>query len=167
MKKSIVAGSVGLGLLALAGSASALTFNEAQGISFEQALEVTPTVGNRLLFSVSGMTSQFDSLSFSFLSPSGGPSVTATSSRDPSVLLAAFNDARNGAYNLGAGTTYQVKVSGSTRAAIPGGEATVSITALNAVVTMVPEPETYAMLLAGLGLIGGIVRRRIRGGNQG
>ena len=167
MKKSLVAGSVGLGLLALAGSASALTFNEAQGMSFEQALEVTPTVDNRLLFSVSGMISQFDSLSFSFLSPSGGPSVTATSSLDPSVLLAAFNDARNTGYNLGAGTTYQVKVSGSTRAVIPGGEGTVSITALNAVVTMVPEPEIYAMLLAGLGLIGGIARRRIRSRKQG
>jgi hypothetical protein len=30
----------------------------------------------------------------------------------------------------------------------------------NVVVTSVPEPETYAMLLAGLGLMGGIVRRR-------
>jgi hypothetical protein len=30
----------------------------------------------------------------------------------------------------------------------------------NVVVTAVPEPETYAMLLAGLGLIGTIVRRR-------
>ena len=27
-------------------------------------------------------------------------------------------------------------------------------------VTAVPEPETYAMLLAGLGLMGGIARRR-------
>jgi hypothetical protein len=26
--------------------------------------------------------------------------------------------------------------------------------------TAVPEPETYAMLLAGLGLIGSIIRRR-------
>lgn len=29
-------------------------------------------------------------------------------------------------------------------------------------VTMVPEPETYAMMLAGLGLIGGMVRRRAK-----
>jgi hypothetical protein len=27
-------------------------------------------------------------------------------------------------------------------------------------VTAVPEPETYALMLAGLGLIGGIARRR-------
>lgn len=28
------------------------------------------------------------------------------------------------------------------------------------IVTVVPEPETYAMLLAGLGVIGGVIRRR-------
>lgn len=35
-----------------------------------------------------------------------------------------------------------------------------SLNSLQATVTAVPEPETYAMLLAGLGLVGGIARRR-------
>lgn len=30
-------------------------------------------------------------------------------------------------------------------------------------VTAVPEPEGYALMLAGLGLVGGVVRRRKRG----
>ena len=44
---------------------------------------------------------------------------------------------------------------------IPGGQGTVSITSLNAVVTRVSKPETYALFLAGLGLIGTIARRRM------
>lgn len=163
MKKTIVSASLGLGLLALAGSANALSFNEAQGISFEQFLNVKPTIDNRLVFSISGSTSQFDSLSFTFASVAG-LSVTATTTLNPSVWLAAFNDARNGAHSLSAGTDYLVKVAGHTRASIPGGEGTVAISALNAVVTLVPEPETYAMMLAGLGMIGAVARRRIKAG---
>lgn len=34
-------------------------------------------------------------------------------------------------------------------------------------VTPVPEPETYALLLAGLGMVGMTVRRRARGRNAG
>jgi hypothetical protein len=36
----------------------------------------------------------------------------------------------------------------------------VQVTGMNVVTGMVPEPETYAMLLAGLGLVGFIARRR-------
>jgi hypothetical protein len=34
------------------------------------------------------------------------------------------------------------------------------VTKVSATVAAVPEPETYAMLLAGLGLIGAAVKRR-------
>lgn len=159
MKKTLVAGSVGLALLALAGSANALTFNEAQGQSFAQLFAVTPSATDRLVFSVSGMTSQLDSLSFSFLS---GPSVTASHPvGQPTVWLAAFNDIRNTGFSLAGGTPYQVTISGHTAASIPGGEAAVSVNILNGIISSVPEPEGYAMLLAGLGLLGMIGRRGI------
>ena len=58
------------------------------------------------------------------------------------------------------GTPYLLKISGDTRRSITGGEGTVTFTSLNAVVSSVPEPESYAMLLAGLGLVGTVVRRR-------
>jgi hypothetical protein len=51
--------------------------------------------------------------------------------------------------SLTAGTQYWVNVKGSATAA-----------AYSVTLAPVPEPETYAMLLAGLGLIGTIARRR-------
>jgi hypothetical protein len=36
----------------------------------------------------------------------------------------------------------------------------VSINAINGTVSPVPEPESFAMLVAGLGLMGAIARRR-------
>jgi len=159
MKKTLSISVIALGLMGMASAANALSFNEAQGTTFEQFLDVTPTIDNRLLLSVSGLNSQFDSLSFAFTGVPG-LSVTATNALNPSVKLAAFNDIRNNGFTLLAGTTYQVKISGQTNTSIPGGEGTVSISALNAVVALVPEPETYAMFLAGLGLIGGMARRR-------
>jgi hypothetical protein len=48
---------------------------------------------------------------------------------------------------------YQLKVSGTT----VGGQASYGG---NIVATPVPEPETYAMLLAGLGVVGFLARRR-------
>ncbi len=155
MKNSIAVSCMGL-LLLVAGTANALTFNEVQGTSFERILSVTPTANNKMLFSVSGLGTQFSDLSFSFTGT--GLSVAATSSTG-NAILGAFNDSRNSGYTFTGGTTYQVKVSGHTTANIPGGSGTVSVTAMNAIMTAVPEPESYAMLLAGLGLIGTVVRR--------
>ncbi len=159
MKKIIAAIAISLGGLTLAGSANALSFDEAQGTTFQQYLEITPTQTNRLVFSISAFNSQFTALSFDFITVPG-LSANATNTLNPSVKLAAFNDIRNNGFSLDGGATYLVKVSGQTAPTIPGGYGTVSITALNAVVAMVPEPETYAMFLAGLGLIGGMAKRR-------
>lgn len=157
MKNSIAVSCMGL-LLLVAGTANALTFNEVQGTSFERILSVTPTTTNKMLFSVSGLGTQFSDLSFSFTGTGLSVAATATPSTG-NALSGAFNDSRNSGYTFTGGTTYQVKVSGHTTANIPGGSGTVSVTAMNAIMTAVPEPESYAMLLAGLGLIGTVVRR--------
>jgi len=161
MRKNIIAGSIGLGLLALSSVANAnsLTFNEMQGSSFEQWLTVTQSVDNKTIFQVSGLDAQFDSLSFSFVDVVG---LTKVATVFGGVRSATSNDFLNNTYSLMSGTPYQVKISGHTRTDLVGGEGTVSVNALNAVVTMVPEPESYAMLLAGLGLLGVIARRRAR-----
>lgn len=156
--------------LALAGSAHALTFNEVQNTHFTEYFSVTPTGTDKLLLSVSGLTSQFTGLSFDFVSLAGleqSISILPTAANVPAQISVSFSDIRNkfgtgatAAYSLLGGTPYLLKISGDTRSSINGGQATVTFTSLNAVVTSVPEPESYAMLLAGLGLVGTVVRRR-------
>jgi hypothetical protein len=69
---------------------------------------------------------------------------------DPSAVGFSF-------HNVAAGN-YLVKASGflSGPAVVPG----LAVVGINYAVTPVPEPESYAMILAGLGLMGGIARRR-------
>jgi len=78
------------------------------------------------------------------------------------LLLGGSSQSNNGvtvATQILAGSTtlpagfYQLKVSGTAVGATAsyGG---------NIVATPVPEPETYAMLLAGLGVVGFLARRR-------
>lgn len=69
---------------------------------------------------------------------------------DPSTVGFSF-------HNVAAGD-YLVKASGflSGPAVVPG----LAVVGINYAVTPVPEPESYAMILAGLGLMGGIARRR-------
>lgn len=164
MKKTIATAVLGISALGLVGSANALSFNEAQGSSFEQYLTVTPTLNDHLLFAVSALNSQFESLSFQFLA-FAGLHEQATNAMIPTVKIAIFDDNANGSFNLVTGTPYTVKIWGQTSASILGGHGTFSITALNATVASaavaaVPEPETYAMFLAGLGVVGAIARRR-------
>ncbi|PXW87823.1 putative secreted protein with PEP-CTERM sorting signal [Nitrosomonas sp. Nm84] len=73
-----------------------------------------------------------------------------------STLYATFagNNATNLIGNLAAGQ-YHLDISGNLGSSAHVGQYQVALQALP-----VPEPETYAMLLAGLGLIGFSVRRR-------
>ena len=73
-------------------------------------------------------------------------------------------------YNIGSGTTfslaptvgltsYSIHVTGQ-RSLWSNGGLGIEFNGSTVAVTSVPEPETYAMLLAGLGVIGAIARRR-------
>jgi hypothetical protein len=159
--------------LAMAGSAHAFTFNEGQNQHFTQYFTVTPDAADKLTLSVSGLTSQFSSLKFEFVGVSGLAVVADAPPVGQTSLKASFSDIRNKfAYTASpTGRTadavfqlqhqsYLLKVEGDTLASISGGQGTVSLTSLNATVTPVPEPESYAMFLAGLGIMGAVVRRR-------
>ena len=142
--------------MVLAGSAHATTFQEAQNTSFTKQYIVTPNASNVLIFSLSGLTSSFADLSFSFVDV---PNLSVNATVTGNNLVASFSDPRNKNFLL-SNIGYKVTISGDTKAIIDGGQATVGFTALNATVAAVPEPESYAMLLAGLGLMGAIARRR-------
>lgn len=155
MKKTIRFSLVAASL-AIAGSANALDFQTVAGTPFTSYFSLTPSANNTLVISVSGLDAQYSALSFEILS--GGPSVVAgvvSGSRS-----ATFNDVRNKSYSLVGGLTYMLKIDGITRTVPPGTFGIVSISATNGTVTPVSEPENYAMLLAGLGMMGAIARRR-------
>lgn len=156
--KKIVQLTLAVAAVVAAQAASALDFQTAAGSSFTEYFTLTPTTTNTLAFSVSGLAVQYDSLSFELLG--AVPTINATLKNGN--LVGAFNDTRNASYVLNGGTPYTLKVTGTTKAAIPGVFGIVAINTLNGSVTPVPEPESYAMLLAGLGLVGTIARRRMK-----
>ena len=156
MKKIV---HVSMAALALAGAvgAHAESFEVAANTAFTQYFTLTPTEDNKTVLVVSGLVPQFSSLSFELLS---GPTVVA--SVNAGSLVAGFNDGKNNSFSLVAGTNYTLKITGQTRSHPPGGYGLVSVTAIKGTVSPVPEPESYAMFLAGLGLMGAIARRRSR-----
>jgi hypothetical protein len=162
MNMRIFAGALGLGMFAMVGTANAISFTEAQNTTFEQYVSVTPNSNNSVVFSVSGLGSQFDGLSFSFVDVPGLSKVATQFVGDSAIVKASFNDVRSGAFSLAGNTAYLVKISGHTRATILGGVGNFSVDVINGAAVPVPEPESYAMLLAGLGLMGGIARRRMK-----
>lgn len=93
----------------------------------------------------------------------GGPTPDATVTGDLDSSLTGFSFQNIGprnaqAYYFGENTHYFVKVGGylSGASALPG----VALIGINYTITPVPEPESFAMLLAGLGLLGTLTLRR-------
>jgi hypothetical protein len=155
MKKSIQLSLVSLALLAGTAAQAATTgsasFSEVANQNFTKHFTVTPTVTNLLTLKVSSGSAQLVGLTFSIL---GGPTVAATLTGGNWV--AAFSDLGNNAYSFAAGSPLAVTVTGHT-----GNNAVISLSTRNGtIVSSVPEPETFAMLLAGLGLMGAIAARR-------
>ncbi len=156
--KKIAQLTLAAGALVAAQAASALDFQTAAGSTFTEYFTLTPANTNSLAFSVSGLASQYSALTFEILSvlPTINAAVKGSS------LVGAFNDVRNNSYALTGGMPYTLKVTGVTKSTLPGVFGIVSITTVNGTVSPVPEPESYALLLAGLGLVGTIARRRMK-----
>jgi hypothetical protein len=143
-------------VVAASAQATGPNFQTASGTDFTNTFFYTPATTNAGALVFSGLTSQYSALTFQI---EGGPSSTDYALNGN--LLAFFNDPKNLDFNLIGGTTYTVVVDGTTKANLPGGYGLVSITTYGGgTITPVPEPASYAMILAGLGLMAAIARRR-------
>lgn len=152
--------------LVAAASAHALTFETLADSRFVSYFSLTLSEDNRLGLTLFGSAAKYEELSFEILS--GGPKVVASVTSSGALRLAGFNDEADDNFLLTSGTPYQLKVEGLTK----GGAGSVTVSArygslspvqqqpLPAITTTVPEPESFAMMLAGLGLMGVIARRR-------
>ena len=155
------------------------------GDDFTAAVSITAKSGYQISGIVTGATGNLSAISGSAAASEASASVyagsswltnagylNATSAGEASAFanggtsdVHAYSTTDRGMLSFAAGTTYAESyyyLSGGTKASLLGSSASASQdTASFAVsVTAVPEPETYAMLLAGLGLVGAVSRRR-------
>ena len=143
-------------ILAISSFAQAATFQSfatVAGQPFSQQFTVTPTTTNKLLLTAGGLDTFIGSLKFTI---NGGAAIAA---KDKSgSWVATFNDPLNGAFSYAGGAALSVLVSGTTKW---GHNGLITVSTNNTgTISPVPEPESFAMLLAGLGLMGAIAARR-------
>jgi len=106
------------------------------------------------------LNSQVDNLSINVYTLAGASLTGAIAGKNKADnLVAGFKDSSNQDVDLAGATAYKVVVSGL--AINDNAKFTLRATFAQSV-SAVPEPATYAMLLAGLGLIAGIARRKAR-----
>jgi hypothetical protein len=95
--------------------------------------------------------------------PLGYGSVFATAYGVAGNILGLTSDTDNKVFGV-SGPVLQFNIAGIHSVVISGNNGTVGFDNLEyGVLTAVPEPETYAMMLAGLGLVGALARRRKAG----
>lgn len=159
MKKIIQTIAATAVLAAAANSHAASTsasFEEATNGAFAESFVVTPTTTNALVLRVTGMASQFSALAASLWSGAAQiASFTSVNAGGNRTIL--VSDAANSAFSLLAGQAYTFKVTGISTA-LPN-TAKGAVVAFNGTVSAVPEPESFALLLAGLGLVGVAAKR--------
>jgi len=173
LSKVAAAGLLGLGLLTGAHAAKpvnavktnldsivAETGKFTQVFEFDTAANYNPSAGS--IF-VNGSGSLFSELKIEILPELGNNSLFGQilGSSNPGVVKATFADNAFSA-NLLAGSTYRLLVSGVSSA--PNASYAIQGLFVSRIeqIPAVPEPASYAMLLAGLGVIGSIALRRSR-----
>ncbi|SHM33097.1 PEP-CTERM protein-sorting domain-containing protein [Duganella sacchari] len=149
-----------------------------ENLSTSSASDITAKAGAVLTFTLTGVTQTlnqsatkvFNMTAFDTVSDFAGTSGAVYSFNAPLTSSASYSTAPvlslfTGTGNLHAGLAGAPTIAFSDTA---GNTRTVPTAAFNGyakvtynyVTTAVPEPETYAMLLAGLGLVGVVARRR-------
>ena len=163
MYKSLVKkAALALTLVASAAVAQAATFNiGALGNTYQNTVEVSGTFDDLYTFT---LPSQFTGVTGGYLAVdyagTGLNTILAFGQGTPGGGLATgliLNESLDGfavasyqsTFNLTPGGTYWFQLAGN------GDAASYTVT-----LAPVPEPETYALLLAGLGLMGAVARRR-------
>lgn len=159
MKKTIQTIAAAAAIAAAANSHAAsnsASFEEATNGAFTESFVVTPTTTDKLILRVTGLATQFSALSVSLWS--GATQLAAFSSTvlggSRAILV---SDASQASFSLTAGQAYTLKVTG-TSTGLPL-TAKGSVVVSNGTVSAVPEPESFALLLAGLGLVGVAAKR--------
>ena len=165
-KSLLLAAALSTAAFAAPASASVLlpgpnVFTFSNTTPFSLLLDITPTADNLFRFTYSGTKDILTSSGFTLSGSGGGlPYTGAAGTLLGGSLTTGFKDSAVPTFNLIAGTHYLLTLSGTIASTAPGGTGNITVTFANGTVTPVPDPESYAMLLAGLGLMGTIARRR-------
>lgn len=134
-----------------------------QEYSFTTSQAYFPLLGLGTSINLSGSASSFSSLSFEVLSSSGTPLTSFVNATNQGGSLVGHWSDSGYPGTLRGNTNYLLLVNGVASAS--GVQYALSANWLTpsaqfALVPAVPEPETYTMLIAGIGLLGVVKRRR-------
>jgi hypothetical protein len=145
---------------------------------FESVLKVSPSALNSLTLSFSALDGAYSTVKYTFFTDAALSRAVALSNASGYAIRAIatplsenfsandkldpFSDIDKRAFDLAA-TPYYIRLAGTLNDLDGVGQFKISTG--GALVAAVPEPETYAMLLAGLGLMATIARRRNKSGS--
>jgi hypothetical protein len=138
-------------------TAKAALIDFATSGDFSYSLLVDPTTTNKLKLGFSSNHGTFSNLAFTIFDAVNNTSYGSNFSVASGTY--AFNDFTQGAISLTQGVKYKLTLTGH-EDLVGSSASQFKIASTIGTVSAVPEPETYAMLLAGLGLVGTMIRRR-------